>query len=192
MSIARAVNSSDLTPVEHKMCDVDTLHALGRSNPLGVALLHVRDGLDAGRYSECLELFRADCVKRVQKSNQSEVRRLNRALVKQAAGIVLKEYLVDICSVCLGADYLNYGRKGDRRTENMPSIGDRRGIERRFTCPKCQGSKKPVIDHVGRSRALGLNRETYKAVWERLLPEFANILLVSERRCRNSVKNLLK
>lgn len=192
MSIARAVNSSDLTPVEHKMCDVDTLHALGRSNPLGVALLHVRDGLDAGRYSECLELFRVACIKRVQKSRQDAIRTLNRGLVKQAVELVLREYLLDVCPVCLGADYLDYGRKGERRTGAGIAIGEKRQQDRRFTCPKCHGGKKPNIDHNGRCRALGLNRETYNALWERLLPDLANLLLVAERRCRASVKSLLK
>lgn len=194
MTIARAVNSSDLSHIEHRQCDADTLHALGRSNPLGVALLHVRDGLDGHRYNECLALFSLACVKRVQKSRQEAVRVLHRGLVKKAAEMVLREYLADICPTCLGADLFDLGgRKSQRRTEESTvTIGNRRKLDRRFVCPECSGTKKAKVNHAARCRVLGVNRGTYDLVWERLIPEFANILLVAERDCRGEVSKLLK
>lgn len=193
MTIARAINSGDLTHIEHRLCDVDVLNALGRSNPLGVAILHVRDANDASRYNECLDLFRAACIKRVQQSKQHSVRTVYRGLVAKAAEMVLREYLIDVCSTCLGTDLLDYGhrRTGERRERQGAVIGDRRAGDRRFICPACHGSKRAKIDHVKRRQALGIGRETYLAVWERLLPEFLNILLVSERRCRAKVRQLL-
>lgn len=202
MTIARAVNSSDLSHIEHRQCDADTLHALGRSakkgkfppNPLGVALLHVRDGLDGHRYKECLELFGVACVKLVQKSRQESVRVLHRGLVKKAAEMVLKEYLADICPTCLGADLFDLGgRKSQRRKEESTvTIGNRRKLDRRFVCPECNGTKKVKPNHEARCIVLGINRETYNRVWERLIPEFANILLVAERHCRANVSQLLE
>ena len=197
MTIAHAVNSSDLSHVEHRLCDADVLHALGRSNPLGVALLHVRDGNDAGRYNECLTLFRAACIKRVQQSKRESVRTLYRGLVAKAAEMVLREYLLDVCPTCLGTDLLDYGerRAGERRQGHGAAIGERRYRDRRFICPDCKGTKKPLLDdkaHTRRRHVLGIGRETYYATWERLLPEFINLLLVAERRCRGNVKKLLE
>lgn len=196
MTIAHAVNSSDLRHYDHKMADADVLQALAHSNPLGVALLHVRDGLDAGRYNECLDLYYRACVQ-LLRHKTTAVRTVNRGLVSKACEMTLREYLLDVCEVCLGTDMLDYGerRRGERRagdtTGSIMIVGERRRGERRLICPKCNGTKKPVINHVARRHALGISRDTYMAIWERLLPEFGNLLLVAERRCRGRVRKLL-
>lgn len=208
MTIAHAVNSSDLTHVEHRQCDADVLHALARSskksskhaaNDLGLALLHVRDGLDAGRYNECLDLYYRACVQ-LLRNKTTAVRTVNRGLVQKACEMTLREYLLDVCEVCLGTDMLDYGerRRGERRSGDTTGsighsvVGERRRGDRRLICPKCNGTKRSVINHVSRRHALGISRDTYMAIWERLLPEFGNLLLVAERRCRGRVRKLLE
>lgn len=189
--VAGAIQSSDLTHVEHRMCDADTLRAIALSNPLGAALWHLKYANDAGAYDECLALLKRDMGLLLRKARGARSR-LNRTLAGLVCEHVLKEWILDICSTCLGAQYgLKERRQGERREGGAMEVWDRRQADRRFICPACKGTNKATPSDAKRRQELGVTRDTYLTQWEPLYRDVLNLIVCADAKCDVHVRRRL-
>lgn len=136
--VARALNSSDLSPSDLRETDVDRIGAVAFADPLGGALWALKWGGDARAYAKALD----ELTRRSRRVCLNLERREN------LCRVALEEWLDDLCRRC-----------GGRGTQVATTIAPAR------TCHVCEGSGKRQISEVWRARKLGLERNEYRK-WE--------------------------
>lgn len=138
--IARALNSSDLSPSDLWETDVDRLGALAFAHALGGALWALKWANDARAHPRAVALLSRDSVRVCGEP----------AMRRKLCQVAIDEWLYDICLRCKGR-----GSVGNRY------IGQ--AVVRQ--CHACNGSGKRQVSEAWRARELKLERVAYRK-WE--------------------------
>ncbi len=162
--LARAVNSSDLSPSYLRETDVDRIGALAFADALGAALLALKDAMDARAYPRALALLvrdsRAVCG--------------DRAMRTKLCKLALDEWVFDLCDRCHGRGHLVATTVAPGRP-----------------CTFCGGSGKRQPSDARRANKLGLDVRAYRK-WETRYNAVQNRIAAAESLARWQIASQLE
>lgn len=151
--LASALNSDDLKHHPHD-CDADVLQATGmvgiRRN-LGILILEAKEGC-AGESAHSVAR-----IMDLEEAMRSQVKRLGRRWsveveIPAVAAKVVRELILDRCSVCQGRGFIPMKYDGTRL---VVVSSDLDGTAKDVECSLCLGSGNAKRDYHGRAKAAG-------------------------------------
>lgn len=186
--LARALNSDDLTH-EEKPCDADVLQATGLTaihRTLGILIIEAKEGAAGdGPHS-------AARIKDLQDALKARIKRVGMRWrvsvdVDGVAAHVVRELVLDRCSVCQGRGFIPMKYDGQRMVAVLEDDGPTKDVD----CSLCLGSGAAKRDYVGRARAAGWKEYTQRLGewWEAVLQTCCDAEISARAGMRKRLRN---
>lgn len=163
--LASALSGSDLSESPTGESALDRVRALAFADRLGGQLWRLKWAHDPGAYKPALDLL----ARRLRKQHEP------REMVERVAGVVLREYLDELCRAC--------GGRGRIVADGTPAGG--------HACVPCLGTGVRRHSDAQRMRDTGLTHAQYPK-WEQRFARAHAILAVADRRAWQEVAEQLE